>query len=572
MNVLGLCDSHDSGACLFVDGNLVAAVNEERINRVKLWRGFPAGSIAEVLRIGGVRPDKIDRVVVGSRTTPNLIARVLRDKYPRLKETQGQFGYLHNLVISWEALTRKVPPIERAEAAAAQAIFRRELATVDVRAPIAMVDHHTAHAASAWATSPSDRALVVTLDGLGDGLSLTVSVGERGRKLTRVYEETGFSAQTLYYSRLTEFLGFRAIRDEGKVNGLAAYTPETPALDLARALLHVRDGRFNSQNHLRPTSVKAWPFSELRRFTREQIAASFQRNMEEQVCAFLRYWLARTGTRHIAAAGGAFANVKLNQRVASLDEVDGFYVFPHMGDGGLAVGGVYAYLEQDPKPLPHVYFGEVPAEDDVRKALGPTSLRWEQKADIAGEVARLLAEGEVVARFEGPMEFGPRALGHRSILAPGRSTEITALLNEHLRRSDFMPFAPAILEEDFDGAFTGGAKARHAAHFMTVSFDALPSMHQQCPAAVHVDGTCRPQAVNEQASPDFARILREYKARTGVPAIINTSFNMHEEPIVHRPEDAVASFLRSGLRYLAIGNFLAQRSQADAGAFRKLAS
>ncbi len=321
----------------------------------------------------------------------------------------------------------------------------------------------------------------MTLDGLGDRLGVTVSVGERRKGLRRVHTETGFSAVTLYYSRLTEHLGFTPIRDEGKVNGLAAYTDRTPAIDLARALLHVKDGRFNTQNHLRPASPMDWPFSELRRFSREEVAASFQRNLEDQVRAWLRHWLRRTGMRHVAAAGGAFANVKLNQRIAEMEEVDGLWVFPHMGDGGLALGGCAAYLEHDAEALADVYLGGRPDDAQMATALSAGGLPFQRSSAIALDVARALAAGKIVARYEGRMEYGPRALGNRSILAPAVSPGVIDALNHHHQRSPFMPLAPAVHEADFDSVLhrrrEGGARValhdgqlrRHAAHARALS-------------------------------------------------------------------------------------------------------
>ncbi len=559
MIVLGICDSQDAGAALFRDGRLVAAVNEERLNRKKLWGGFPALSIAEVLRLGDVRADQVEAVVLGTRITPNVLVRIFRGVHQDLRKKSGQFGYLLNLFITYQTVARRLRLPEALEAAVARRVIARDLARVGIRAPLHSVDHHLAHAAAAWGTCPFERALVITVDGLGDGLGVTVSVGERGKGLTRVHEESGFSTLTLYYSRLTQALGFTPIKDEGKVNGLAAYTTETPALHLAERLLQVQDGRFRSMNHLLPASLDRPPWSELKNYTREQVAASFQTHLETCMRAFVRHWLAKTGTRHVAVAGGLFANVKLNQRLASLPEVDEVYVFPHMGDGGLAVGGTLAWLGGDPQPLRDVFLGPDYPDERLEAAARAAGLVPTRPADLADEVARILASGRIVGHFDGRMEYGPRALGNRTILAPAHDPKLLDELNGMLKRSPFMPFAPILHDDQYGAAIVDGHKAWHASQFMTISFDVTPAMRDACRGGVHVDDTVRPQRVDPAVNPRMAAILAAYHRRTGQPALINTRFNLHEEPIVCSPEDAVSSYLRAGLGALVLGPFLVER-------------
>lgn len=569
MIVLGIADSQDSGAALFWDGELVAAVNEERLNRVKLWGGFPTLSIQKVLEIAGLRPEDVEVVVLGTRITPNILARAFRGIHQGLRRRSGQFGYLLNLFITYQVAARALRLPEAIEAFAARKVIQRDLNRIGIRARIVSIDHHLAHAWAAWATSPffdeptpPSRVLVVTVDGLGDGLGLTVSVGERGRGLRRVHAESGFSALTLYYSRLTEALGFTPIKDEGKVNALAGYTDKLPLLEDARAILRCRDGRFNFQNHLLPASKERWPYSRFREYSREEVAASYQHHLEEEMRTFVRYWLQKTGTAHLCLAGGLFANVKLNQRLAEMPEVQGLWVFPHMGDGGLAVGGVLAYLRSEPRTFPHAYYGPSFTEREAEEALRRAGLRFYRPEDIEREVAKRLAKGQVVARVKGRMEYGPRALGHRSLLTQATDPKTIEWLNKRLNRSPFMPFAPAVLEDEYDRCFVGGSKVREAARFMTVSLNATPYFRKCCPGAVHADGTARPQRVTEAASPGFAKILREYRGITGLPGVINTSFNMHEEPIVCSPSDAVEAFVRSGADAMALGPFMVE---ADGG-------
>ena len=559
MVCLGICDSQDAGAALFVGSELIAAVNEERLNREKLWGGFPARSIQTVLELAGIPPSRVDVVVVGTSITPNVLMRLFRGPHQALRRSTGQFGYLLNLFIAYQALARKTVLPMKAEAALARAVLGWSLRRMGVSADLVSVDHHLAHAWAAFATSPFDECLVVTSDGLGDGLGVTVSVGRREQGLRRVFEQSGFSALTLYYSRLTEALGFTPIKDEGKVCGLAAYGRSTPLLWDARRMLRTTNGRFNVQNHLLPASKDDPPYSKFSGYPREDVALSFQEHFEEVMAQFVDYWLRRTGMRNLAVAGGSFANVKMNQRLAELESVDELWVFPHMGDGGLAVGGCASYLSLDPTSLQHVFYGPDIDPDRAEQVLRRAGLMFTRPRRLFSEVARKLAQKRTVAWCSGRMEFGPRALGNRSILFHAADPTTIDWLNNRLRRSKFMPFAPAVLERAADEYLVGTHKARHAARFMTVSFNVTDKMRTLYPGAVHVDGTARPQLVDEQGSPNLYGVLTEYERLTGCPVLINTSFNMHEEPIVCSETDAVRAFLQAQLDYLVLGPFLTWR-------------
>jgi carbamoyltransferase len=229
-----------------------------------------------------------------------------------------------------------------------------------------------------------------------------------------------------------------------------------------------------------------------------------------------------------------------------------------MGDGGCGTGlGLLLTSRGVRAPLRDVFLGPSFTEAEIRTALDQAGLSYERPANIAQEIARRLHEGEVVARFDGRMEYGPRALGNRSILYHGREPEVNRWLNQRLGRTEFMPFAPVTLWEARDRCYQGVAGAENAAEFMTITFDCTPFMRSTCPAAVHVDGTARPQLVRREVSPDYYDIVAEYEKLSGIPSVINTSFNMHEEPIVCAPREAIAAFLASNLTALAIGPFVA---------------
>jgi carbamoyltransferase len=308
-------------------------------------------------------------------------------------------------------------------------------------------------------------------------------------------------------------------------------------------------------------------------FDRADLAASAQLVLEEVGVAFLRYWLRRTGLGHLAVAGGVFANVKFNQRVHELEEVDSIFVYPAMDDGGLAVGSALAAQAEAPGfhpaqmiyRLQNVYYG--PGYDDaaIERAIRGAGLAATFAPDIQQKVAALLAQGKVVARFTGRMEYGPRALGHRSILYQTTDPTVNDWLNDNLRRTEFMPFAPATLSEYAHRCYEGISGAEEPARFMTITFNCTPQMKKQSPGVVHVDGTARPQLVDAETAPDLHQILYAYHELTGIPSLINTSFNLHEEPIVCTPGDALRSFRQGNLDYLAIGGWLVTNQACGQG-------
>ena len=556
MIVLGLNDNHDTSAALVVDGRLVAAVAQERMDRVKLSSAFPDEAIDEVLRIAGVGRREVDRVVMGSHFTPATALRGLPGLHHRAKGKGGQFSPLLNAYILYQSALRATGAW-RAEAAASRKLLARRLETCGLNAPLTTVDHHAAHAATAGLSQTRDPVLVITIDAMGDGSSVTVSLQRRGRQRL-LYRQSGLAAINTYYSRVTEYLGFKPLRHEGKITGLAAYAepPHELVAHFGREL--AQEGRgFNIKNYAARQHDNDAFFKKLDAYSREQVAAALQANLEIQVCRFVRYWVRRTGVADLAVAGGLFANVKLNQRIHGMGHVDSLFVYPHMGDGGLAVGAALLGAGAAPRALDHVFLGSRFPESACQDALRRHGLVHERPADLAGSVARLLADGKVVARFDGAMEWGPRALGNRSILVRPDDPSVNSWLNGRLGRTEFMPFAPVTPMELAGRCYHGTSGARQAARFMTVCFDCTDEMRHSCPGVVHLDGTARPQLVRREEHPGLWEILAAFKKITGLPALINTSFNMHEEPIVRTPGDAARAFVDGRLDHLVAGPFLA---------------
>lgn len=571
--VLGIGDHIDCGSAVLAEGKIVAAINDERIVREKMVFGVPRRSIPMVLELAGVGGRDVEVIAVGTRNqhlVPDYVD--FRDGWFGLERS----GFKQALFDVGSRLARyrdRLPGIERAYYLIREPSYRRrrsELARIfreelGIQAPVRFVDHHYCHATSAYYSSGfGPEATIFSVDGGGDGMSAKVFRARDGR-IEEVHRVPAFDSLGAFYSYVTQLCGFKAGRHEGKITGLAArgrpiYT------DVLDRLLTFRDGTFvnvgnvffhSAVEEIRKRLPDEWDMAD--------VAASVQAHAERLVVEFVRHWLSRTGDRDVALAGGVFGNVRINQEVHELSEVDRCFVHPGMSDIGMGVGAsLAAYHDADPRPaldtrcMETVYLGPLYGAPEIESALSEEGIEHSKPDDLEREVAALLADGAVVARFDGRMEYGPRALGNRSILYRADDPSVNDWLNHALGRTEFMPFAPAVPEEQAERCFLGLEGAQRAARFMTMTFDCTPWMQEHCPGVVHVDGTARPQLVRREDNPRYWRILDEYGRITGVPVVINTSFNIHEEPIVCTPRDAVRAFRLGHLDYLAIGPFLAK--------------
>jgi len=556
MNILGIGFLLDASAAVVRDGELVCAVSEERLNRVKFWHGIPHQAIQRVLELAGLSMDEIDLIATHgaapSAPEPQPFLekeRAIREAGLPADQAEQQLAQLRSrLEHERMVLGRRTPAYLQ-----------------DIRAlgrPVRVVGHHEAHAASAYFGSGWDECLVLTADGWGEDGSSTSWQCASGRMQLLSRSHT-FDSLGYFYGSITKSLGFVPQHHEGKILGLAAYCPASRSYPTIRSMIDYDPARKRFIGRMeRGLYVPRFENPALRQFVqgfpREDIAAAAQRSLEEVVCACVKDL--DGAPLRLALAGGVFANVKLNQRLRELPMVQEVFVFPNMGDGGLSVGAAWLLSMQEtgqrPKPLDHLYLGLAPAEQEMTECVMRSGFKYTHTPEIEERIAALLAEGYVVARVVGRMEFGPRALGNRSILCQATDPSINGWLNERLRRSEFMPFAPATLAEHAPSCYVGLDRGRQAARYMTMTFACTSRMRQEAPAAVHVDGTARPQVVSPDDHPGFHRLLTAYHRRTGRASLINTSFNMHEEPIVCTVDDALCAFRDSHLPYLALGNFL----------------
>jgi carbamoyltransferase len=538
--VLGLWDGHDAGAALVIEGQLVAAISEERLTRVKRQGGFPTQSVREVLKLHGLESKDVDYVSVAG-TQGRLPARILNQQYTDMDpDSVDPLSAASKAFSAYQNHVASMPGIKQVETIATKNILRKRLKELDLdHCALNLVDHHTAHAATAAAAlAPSEAAaLIVTMDGYGDGCSSTVWRYENN-SLEKIQTAGPRSSVALLYGALTRDLGFKE-GEEGKVTGLAASAAPDIAqrLNLKRFLHHLQ-GRIQVRHRAALRTLRRAQESGT---NAADLAGSLQWAMEEVVCEFIQTKLREHGCTRLAVAGGLFANVSLNGRLAQLD-LDEFVVFPAMTDQGLCAGAAFITSGlHHPHAAPHMQLGT------AISGRGPDPY----------EVATLISAGRFVGLARGSMEFGPRALGCRSILFDPRRPDLAEALQHMLGRSPFMPFAPIMNAQRWNEVFDVSRKGlERVTREMTLALPTRTGFKEIAPAAVHVDGTARPQAVELLDDPWMVEVLEHFNARTGCPALINTSFNMHREPIVCTEADALKSAEAIELDALVVGDEL----------------
>ncbi len=577
MRILGIFDDHNCGVAIIEDGKIIFAIEEERLSRIKLHNGNtkdgpPLRSIAAALQWTKSDRSNIDRIAVAIAPPAELQKYVFNDLFKKQKNWRWIKASLMGN-ITWDPYFPFYPYWYNHSRIKRVKKMLKAFNLQDI--PIDLVDHHTAHAASAFYTGGKLNAEIITLDGQGDGEAGAYFRGQEGR-LKRMMSVPSYHSIGLFYNFITWLLGYKPNRHEGKITGLAAFGDYLKSEALFNQLFSIEktDFRYNLAEKIfqHPYPHRSnYPYfkkqieDRINGLSAEDVAAGIQHIAEQMVTKFVDAALVGLEKSDLRVAGGVFANVRINQKVAELDRVKSMYIFPAMGDGGLCSGAaLYSYYQQLPcgvenKEIPRqhdVYLGPEYSDDEILAAIKKENLRFEYFKNIEEKIADLLAAGKVVARFDGRMEYGPRALGNRSILYQATDPTVNDWLNERLNRTEFMPFAPASLFEDRHKCYKNVGENFFPAMFMTITFDCTEELKRTCPAVVHIDSTARPQLVTENSNPSFYKIIKEYKKRTGLLSIINTSFNMHEEPIVCTPFDAIRAFNLGHLDYLAMSDFL----------------
>jgi carbamoyltransferase len=563
MIVLGITNAFDSGASLTIDGKTVAAANEERFSRRKQDDRFPEQAIEYVLSAGGIQASEVDAVTYGwgrefdeHKILPALSRRVMRAV---LREPGSADVVEQRIRVELER--DQVRKDEMARVARERGWGGK----------LHVFDHHYSHAGSAYFASPFDRALVITGDARGDFRSASVYLGE-GDRMRELDWRSTFDSMGFYYSIITFILGMRPVRHEGKVTGLAAYGDPEKCIHVMRQMIEFTENTIygNVGRMFKPFFTDPPPAlrEALAGHSKEDIAAACQQHLEDVILAYIRRFLGELETRgepveNICLAGGLYGNVKLNQRILALPGVSNVFVYPNMGDGGLCVGSTLNYLAESgnkiERPIGTMYLGPSFTDEDIKKALDAHGVPYRPLKDKIGETVDLLARGKIVGWFQGRMEYGPRALGSRSIMVHPKDPTVNDWLNKRLHRTEFMPFAPATIAALAPRCYVGWREDHLASRFMTVCYDCTPEFKENSPATVHVDGTARPQVVFREDNPDYHDVIEGFHRRTGNLSVINTSFNEHEEPIVCFPDDAVRSYLNDNVDCLVIGNWFVGR-------------
>lgn len=565
---LGIHDGHNCGAALIIDGEVVAAVNEERLSRNKNDSGYPRQSIDEVLKIGGVQAVDLNHVVFASNfmhTRAHLEEISLW--YPvGIKEQKADQSRPKEYARQLFEIRRK----ERIEESINHLGIEIE--------KVEFVEHHRAHLTAAYYTAPTlnpgKKILGLTCDGAGDNLCATVSIC-KDNNIDRISKTDRHASLGKIYSRVTYLMGMTPWEHEYKVMGLAPYSDPKyahAAAEPLRGLLRVSDDGLSfilnsevSTNYCYETLRDAY---ERERF--DNMAGGVQLFTEEILVEWIRGCIAHTGITDIVCGGGVFMNVKANMCIAALPEVTSMYVMPSAGDESLSIGAALDSYYRATKDtnfsksiIKNLYLGADKAEEEknvIDRAKSSKGFNVFKPQDMSMSIAELLSKGEIVAVCRGRMEWGARALGNRSILCAANDFRRINEINNMIKMRDFwMPFAPSIIEERASEYFND-PKNIHP-KFMTFAFNVIEGRQQDLAAASHPkDHTIRPQIVSIDSNPDYHSILSKYLNITGHGVILNTSFNLHGEPIVYGAKDAFRVLELSGLRHLALNNFIISKN------------
>ena len=550
MIILGINAAfHDSAACIIKDGILIAAAEEERFTHIKHAKRpipfsayeLPFHVIDYCLQEAGINLNEVDHIAYSFDPGINNI-----EVYPDLDElfltsiTNAKnhlvSGYPHHLQQRFEGIT-----------------------TNDFTWHY--VDHHLAHAASAFLCSPYTEAAIMTIDGRGENVSTTYYKGN-GNAIEKISEVLIPNSLGLLYEAVTSHLGFLHSSDEYKVMALASYG-KAEYLDAFRLMIHIGENgtytidAYKLEEKFGPRRKRNEPFTE-KHF---DIAYSLQKVLEETVLQLVDWLHRATGEENLCLAGGVALNCVLNAVIRDKSGFKNIWIQPAAGDSGTALGAalwIDAQLRKTSErkfEMTHAYWGPEYMDKEVEKFLKWTKVRYRKLDNVAEETAKVLAENKIIGWYQGRMEFGPRALGSRSILASPISEDMQARLNDIKDREDFRPVAPVILEEDAGEWFEGASYSP----FMLFVYNVKEDKADKIPAVRHVDGTSRIQTINKSQHPRYYELLTEFKKLTGVPVLVNTSFNTRGEPIVCTPRDAIECFWTSPFDALVINSFILEK-------------
>jgi carbamoyltransferase len=576
MLTLGVHDGHTATACLFEDGKVIACISEERLNRIKEWSGFPEAAIRKCLEITGKSPAEVDAIGVCS-----LLPQIGTEYWLKPNRYKRSFSYLVKFLPK-RALqsSRNIGVIKKI----GKQVFRsRQRQTINKLAGMGFqtknvffFEHHLAHAATAYFTNwyMPEKALVITLDGSGDAVCATINIGSNGR-LERIAELFNYNSICDFYTRVTYFLGMKPMSHEYKVMGMAPYASEKERQKISDQFhKYFRISEKNPLLFVNNTRLYKWQF--MKEFNKsllgkrfDWIAGAVQDFFEDIALEWVKNVIKATGLGDLALSGGGFMNVKLNYLISELPEVKSLFIFPSCGDESNPIGASFlAALELGFPPakiaaLGMVYWGPSYERKNIQIAinnkLSGSGFKINEEKDVNNILCQNLLEGKIIGRFTGRMEWGARALGNRSIVADPRNQKIIHKINKAIKMRDFwMPFAPAILQEYRNEYLL--LREDFRCPFMTIASDTKPRAWDDIPAGLHpFDKSSRAQILDPENHDSFYKLVSLFEKQTGVGGVLNTSFNLHGDPIVCSPEDAIDTFLKSDLDVLQLENFVIEK-------------
>ncbi|HWG58350.1 MAG TPA: carbamoyltransferase C-terminal domain-containing protein [Candidatus Acidoferrales bacterium] len=553
---LNYSQMHDSAACIARDGEVLFAIAEERLSRRKHDARFPERAVQACLDFAGLRMDEVSHVCLGW--------------------SPARAGFLHDLCcygsgkqhFDSHALlntTRYFLSMWHQQGGAAR--LRQKFGSTNAR--FMHVDHHLAHAISAYAYSGFDDAAVLVIDGRGAWEATSLWRGRDGR-LEHIWTIRWPNSLGLFYAQFTDYLGFQPYSDEWKVMGLAPYGEPGINLDeflMPDAVPYRIAPRLLLGGHAAPLAGIEARFGRKRKpesdieARHKNLAFAVQDYCERAMLALAKFAVERTGCRNLCLAGGVALNSKANGKLLTSGAVEQMFIQPAASDDGACLGAALAPLQQNGGQLPvrrmrHAYLGPEFRDPEIESVLQAYKITFRKSANPAASAAELISNGKIIGWFQGRMEFGPRALGSRSILADPRDPEMGDHVNNAVKfREAWRPFAPSFLAESAGEYLESAADSP----FMVLTAQVKPEKRAVIPAVTHADGSTRPQTVERDVNPLYWRVICELGQRTGVPVVMNTSFNLRGEPIVCTPTDAVRTFFSSGMDALVIGSFVVEK-------------
>ena len=598
MTILGINFNHDSAVAIIKENKIIAAIEEEKVSRTKQDFGWPKESIKRLFKEKNIKKKEVDIIALDKSFLEMMSTYDIKYNFTKRKFDKNQ-EYI-NRITSYLSLTQRTIKTQDNIKIFEKLIHDEGF----INAKIVFYDHHLGHAASSYYTSPINIDLVITSDGMGGDSSFNFYLpSNQGLKLIK---KNSYKVSVgAFYSMITKLLGFRPTRHEGKITGLAAYGKHTELIDKFRNLwkidkdnnlsrypfdklneewnrlkisskisyseqINIKNASFGNLNDYakRNLVLLGWLKENTKGFSKEDIAFACQKIAEEITLNEIKNVKNKLNKKRISVAlsGGVFANVRINQFVYELDFVKNIFIHPAMGDSGLALGNAILadinfsskkFIERN-YPLKHTFLGPNYHNDllEYIEEFDRDDIVCVEMKDSAKTIADLLYKNKIIGLWNGPLEWGPRALGNRSIILNTFDKTVNDTLNKRLNRTEFMPFAPVVLDKCAKKYFPKYEFKVPAADYMTITYDTDPKYHDLLQATVHIDGTARPQVVNKHISPLYYSILNEFHNISGCGAMVNTSFNAHEEQILSNPTTAINSLLTERVDYLVMENYL----------------